>query len=272
MLARTDQLALGYLALTGVAIGGFGFSVLTTGLPALLFAVLLVDGILRPSSGVLYPTLTHGPRQGNRVALSFDDGPDPEITPRVLDALARHGARASFFVIGRKLEAAPELARRLLAEGHELGNHSWRHSRWQNFWGTAAQTEEIRRGEQSIARFTGGRAQPLFRPPIGLKSPPLARAARRLGLTLCAWSLHARDTRGAAPGQVAQRVLERVRAGDIILMHDGHDLPGRSRPACVPALVLILDGLRAKGLEAVTVSELLDRTPERDAPPSGAAL
>jgi peptidoglycan/xylan/chitin deacetylase (PgdA/CDA1 family) len=259
MLARTDQLALGYAAVTAASVGLFGFSLLTMGLPALLFAVLLADGIARPSSGLLYPTRVHGPRRGNRVALTFDDGPDPAVTPLVLDELARRGARASFFVIGQKLEQAPELARRMLAEGHELGNHSWRHSRWQNFWGTAAQAEEVRRGEQSIAAFTGNRTRPLFRPPIGLKSPPLARAAQQLGLTICAWSLHARDTRGASPEQVASRVLGQVRAGDIILMHDGHDLPGRSRPGCAQATALILAGLREKGLESVTVSELLAR-------------
>ena len=257
MLSRADQLALGYGAVTLGAVGLFGFSVLTLGLPTLLLAGLLADGIARPASGVLYPTLAHGPRSGNKVALSFDDGPDPAVTPRVLEALARHGAHASFFVIGRKLEQFPELARRIHAEGHELGNHSWRHSRWQNFWGVAAQVEEMRRGEQSIAAVTGDMVRPLYRPPIGLKSPPLAQAAWQLGLTVCAWSLHARDTRGATPEQIAKRVLDRVRAGDIILMHDGHDLPGRMRPACAQSIGLILEGLRAKGLESVTVSELL---------------
>jgi peptidoglycan-N-acetylglucosamine deacetylase len=257
MLARTDQLALAYAATAATSVGVFGFSVLSLGIPTLLLVALLADGIARPASGVLYPTRAHGPRQGNRVALSYDDGPDPQVTPAVLDALAQYGARASFFVIGQKLEQSPALARRMLAEGHELGNHSWQHSRWQNFWGVAAQAEEIRRSEQVIAVYTGGTPRPWYRPPIGLKSPPLAQAARHLGISICAWSLHARDTRGASAQEIAAGVLRRVRPGDIILMHDGHDLPGRARPACAEATALILQGLHERGLSSVTVSELL---------------
>jgi peptidoglycan/xylan/chitin deacetylase (PgdA/CDA1 family) len=257
MLTRADQLALGFGAATAGAVGVFGFSALSVGVPTALFAAVLTDGIARPSSSVLYPTVTHGPRDGRRIALSFDDGPDPQVTPAVLDALAAHGARASFFVIGQALARQPDLARRMLAEGHELCNHSWQHSRWQNFWGVRALAEEITRGEQAISAFTGSTAHPLYRSPIGLKSPPLAQAAQRLGIRMIAWSLHSRDTRLRDPRQIATRVLNRIRPGDIVLMHDGHDLPGRHRPACAAAVPLILAGLCAKQLECVTVSELI---------------
>ena len=257
MLSRADQLALGFGAATAGAVGLFGFSALSVGVPTALFAALLTDGIARPSSSVLYPTLTHGPRDQRRIALSFDDGPDPQVTPAILDALAAHGARASFFVIGQALANHPDLARRMLAEGHELCNHSWQHSRWQNFWGVHALTEEITRGEQSIAAFTGSTVRPLYRSPIGLKSPPLALAAQRLGVRMIAWSLHSRDTRLRDPRQIAARVLGRIQPGDIVLMHDGHDLPGRHRPVCAEAVPLILQGLRDKQLECVTVSKLI---------------
>lgn len=261
MLSRADHLALGYAAVTAGAVGLFGVSVFSIGLPTALFVALLTDGIARPASSVLYPTLTHGPRDQRRVALSFDDGPDPEVTPAVLDALAAYGAHASFFVIGQALTDQPGLAQRMLAEGHELCNHSWRHSRWQNFWGVRALTGEIARGEQAIAAFTGSVFRPLYRSPIGLKSPPLVQAAQQLGIRMIAWSLHSRDTRLRDPQQIAARVLSRVRPGDIVLMHDGHDLPGLRRPACGPAVALILAGLREKGLESVTVSELLGLVP-----------
>jgi peptidoglycan/xylan/chitin deacetylase (PgdA/CDA1 family) len=254
--SRADRLALAYLAAGGAAAGIVGPGALSLGLPTALFVLLLTDGIARPGSSLLYPTVTHGPRDGRRVALSFDDGPDPVVTPAVLDALAQHGARATFFTIGRSLAAQPQLARRLLSEGHELGNHSWRHSRWQNFFGTRALTREIERGAQAIAAVDG-RARPLYRPPLGLKSPPLARAASGQALTLVAWSLHSRDTLGADPGAVAARVLRRIRPGDIVLMHDGHDRPGRHRRACAAAVRLILQGLQEKSLRCVTVSELL---------------
>jgi len=257
MLTRLDLLAAATAATAAGAVGALGFSMLSLGLPAALFVALFADGIVRPRSSVLYPTLSHGPRNGKRVALSFDDGPDPEVTPAVLDALAKHGARATFFTIGRSLESHPQLGRRLLLEGHELGNHSWRHSRWQNLLDTDGQAREIEAGAQAIMALTGSHAQPLYRPPIGLKSPPLARAAYQQRLTLVAWSLHSHDTRTADPQRISQRVLERIKPGDIVLMHDGHDLPGQHRPACARALPSILRGLSENGLDCVTVSELL---------------
>jgi len=256
-LSRAEILTFAYAAATAGAVGAFGVSALSLGIPSAGFLALVADGIARPGSNVFYPTVTHGPRDSWRVALSFDDGPDPEVTPSVLDALAEHSARATFFSIGRSLEKHPQLARRLVAQGHELGNHSWRHSRWQNFFGEDELAGEIERGAQAIAAVTGSQVEPLYRPPMGLKSPPLARAARRHRLTLVAWSLHSRDTRTADPKRTAQRVLERIRPGDIVLMHDGHDRPGRHRPACAQAVPSILQGLSEKGLQCVTVSELL---------------
>ncbi|MFA5939872.1 MAG: polysaccharide deacetylase family protein [Sinimarinibacterium sp.] len=261
---RTDLLALAYASATAASVGVFGFSLLSVGIPAALLLVLVADGVARPASSVFYPTVTHGSRKGCLVALSFDDGPDPDVTPAVLDALAQYGARATFFTIGRSLQAHPLLAQRMAAERHELGNHSWTHSRWQGFFRTRRQLHDIEGGAQVIAALagtstdtgTGGLARPLFRPPVGIKSPPLVLAVQRLQLTVVAWSLHSRDTRGD-PQRIAQRVLEKIRPGDIVLMHDGHDLPGRHRPASAQALPRILEGLREKGLRCVTVSELL---------------
>jgi peptidoglycan/xylan/chitin deacetylase (PgdA/CDA1 family) len=192
-----------------------------------------------------------------RVALTFDDGPDPEVTPGVLDALKQHGARATFFTIGRALEAHPEIARRAIAEGHELGNHSWRHSGWQNFALPSQQLAEIERGERAIAAITGNGATPLYRAPHGVKSPPFVAAAHAKRLRVIAWSLHSRDTYAADPAAVAARVLRKIRPGDIVLLHDGHDTPGRHRAACAGAVPRILAGLRERGLANVTVSELL---------------
>ena len=97
------------------------------------FLAVFADGIFRPSSSVLYPTISHGPRDRPRVALTFDDGPDPEVTPSILETLAASQARATVFTIGRHLEKYRDLAARALREGHELGNHSWTHSYFQNF-------------------------------------------------------------------------------------------------------------------------------------------
>lgn len=251
------HLCLAACVLIGVAAWYYRWPLLLPVLAILALVLLVTDGIARPGSSLFYPTISHGPRGGRRVALSFDDGPDPETTPAVLDVLGEFRARATFFVIGRSLEAHPEIGRRMAAEGHAIGNHSWQHSRWQNFWFAARLEREIAHGEQAIAAVTGKAGPILYRPPVGLKSGELGHAAWKRGLTLVAWSLHSRDTRLADPESVARRVLDRVQGGDIVLMHDGHDLPGRRRPLCAPALRLILAGLRERGLECVTIPELL---------------
>jgi peptidoglycan/xylan/chitin deacetylase (PgdA/CDA1 family) len=259
LLTRARVLILAYAATTAGAVSAFGASLWSVGLPA-AFLGLFGDGVGRPGSSLLYPTVRHGSRAVARVALTFDDGPDPAVTPHVLDALARHGARATFFAIGRSLDAHPQIARRVLAEGHELANHSWHHARWQSFASVRDQVEEIERGERAIARVAGDGRKPLYRAPFGIKSPPFVLAAQAKELTMVAWSLHSRDTRSSDPERIAARVVKKVRPGDIVLMHDGHDLPGRHRSAAAAALPLVLAGLRAKELECVTVSELLSPT------------
>jgi peptidoglycan/xylan/chitin deacetylase (PgdA/CDA1 family) len=256
-LCRADKL----LLTGGAAVLGssalFGASALSIGVPAGALVALLADGIFRPSSGALYPTISRGPRDRPRIALTFDDGPDADVTPTVLDALGRFGARATFFVIGRNLERNVAVAERLTAEGHELGNHSWTHSYFQNFYSAARHTHDIARNTALIQQITGSKIDPLYRPPVGLKSPALARAAHAQGLRIIAWSVHTRDTISSDAAATAARTLGRIQAGDIALLHDGHDREGRHRRTAAEALPLILAGLRERGLECVTVSELL---------------
>jgi peptidoglycan/xylan/chitin deacetylase (PgdA/CDA1 family) len=256
-LCNADKLMLG----SGAALLGscllLGATPLGIGLPAAAFLALLTDGIARPGSSILYPTWRRGREDRPQVALTFDDGPDPEVTPAVLDALHAHDARATFFTIGRNLEQHADIGRRMIAEGHELGSHSWRHVRWQNFYGRRAQAADLERNARLIQELTGSKSEPLYRPPIGLKSPPLARAAHARNIRMIAWSVHSRDTTTGDPARIAERVLREIGPGDIVLMHDGHDLPGRHRRAGAAAVPLILAGLAQRGLGAVTVSELL---------------
>lgn len=217
----------------------------------------LADGIFRPGSSTLYPTASHGPRTGPLVSLTFDDGPHPQTTPQALDTLAAFQARATFFMIGRHLEQYPALAQRALAAGHELGNHSWQHSYAHNFYSTRMQRADIARCSTLIRQLTGSPLEPLYRAPVGLKSPPLARVAHMRKLALIAWSLHGRDTFSRDPAVIAQRVLARIRPGDIVLLHDGHQRARQRRDAGIGALPLILRGLEARGLRCVPVAELL---------------
>jgi peptidoglycan/xylan/chitin deacetylase (PgdA/CDA1 family) len=255
-LCRADKVLLA----GGAAV--LGSSALLTATPLAVgasaaFLAVLTDGIFRPSSSVLYPTVSHGPRDRPRVALTFDDGPDPQVTPSILDALADAGARATFFVIGRHLEQHREVGVRALREGHELGNHSWMHSYFQNFYRTDQQQSDVERSTRLIQELSGSTAEPLYRPPVGLKSPPLARVAHARKLTVVAWSLHSRDTLARDPDATAARVLSRIAPGDIVLMHDGHEREGKHRSVAAASLPQILRGLRERGLSCVTVSDLL---------------
>lgn len=258
-LCQADKLLLGGAGTVIASSIALGATPLSIGVPAAILAGLIADGIARPASSLLYPTISKGSADKPRVALTFDDGPDASVTPGILDTLAAFNARATFFAIGRNIGQNRALARRIVDEHHELGNHSWQHSRFQNFFGRARQIEDLIRSSQLIREVTGSQTEPLYRPPIGLKSPPLARAAHQLGMKrMIAWSLHGRDTQQDDPRRIASGILARISAGDIVLLHDGHDLPGRHRTAGARALPLILQGLKERGLEAVTVSELLE--------------
>ena len=257
---RADKLLLtGSAALLGSSVA-FGATPLAFAIPALALGAVLVDGVFRPSSSALYPTISHGPRNRARVALTFDDGPDPEVTPFILDGLAQLGARATFFVIGRHLDRHHRIAERIVAEGHELGNHSWTHSHLQNFYSARRHASDIDRADELIRQIARDARPTLYRPPIGFKSPALARTAHARSLTIVAWSVHSRDTLSHSPPATADRVLSRVRAGDIVLMHDGHDREGAHRTIAARALPAVLRGLGDRGLQPVTVSELLGRS------------
>ncbi|MCB9727722.1 MAG: polysaccharide deacetylase family protein [Deltaproteobacteria bacterium] len=257
-MTRADWIGLGWAGATGGLVLALGPSALTLGVPAAAAALLVADGVARPASQVLVPTISRGPaRAGRRVALTFDDGPDPRWTPAIAERLEAAGVRGTFFCIGEHVLAHPALVRGLAAAGHELGNHSFSHARTLNFRLTAAMEREVRRGETALLSVLGEGPRPLYRPPIGLRNPSLARVARRLDLRVVNWSLHSRDTFARDPAAVADRVLTRCAPGDIVLLHDGSDRPGADRSVTLAALPRILEGLRQRQLEPVTVSELL---------------
>ncbi|MBL8266889.1 polysaccharide deacetylase family protein [Steroidobacter sp.] len=271
-LCRADRFLLASAAVTAGSAAAFGPSALSLGIPLGAWALLLTDGVFRPDSSILYPTLVRGRTDRRQVALTFDDGPDPEVTPAVLDILAEHQARATFFVIGRYLEKHRAVAERLLREGHELGNHSWHHSHFQNFYSAAGHGVEIDRCGELIKSMTNSQLEPWYRPPVGLKSPAMARAAHKRNLNVAAWSIHSRDTFARDPHKVANGVVGRIRPGDIVLLHDGHERDQRHRPLILQALPLILKGLRERGFESVTVSEVSGETLPATPTPNAARL
>jgi len=194
------------------------------------------------------------------LALTFDDGPDPESTPGVLDALARHQARATWFVLVDRAEANPDLIRRMLAEGHEVGLHGADHTRL-----TAMKAGEIRHhlasGASRLARLTG-RPPRWFRPPYGSQNLRSYLAARRCRLQVVVWSADCADWEQHAESEIARRAVAGAAPGGVLLMHDAlaadPELPASEPVLDRPRIVdLVLSGLREHGLRAVSVSELL---------------
>lgn len=162
---------------------------------------------------------THGPRSGARRYLSFDDGPHPEHTPRLLDLLARHAVRASFFVVGRHAEKYPEIARRIVAEGHLLGNHSHTHDRFGQM-SLAEQVEDMAQADR-VLQSLDGRSRHRIRTPQGHVSFPLLRHFAQVHRSVAYWCYDSLDYQGGSAATLVARLQTAPpRAGDIVLMHD----------------------------------------------------
>lgn len=208
------------------------------------------------SATVLAPSDWHGPRGGRSVALTFDDGPS-ESTPDVLRLLERYRARATFFVCGQNAERLPDVLRQAVAEGHELGNHTWSHRRL-DFCPRAAMKEELRRTQDAIESHTGTTPR-RFRAPYGVRWFGLGRVQSELGLRGVMWTRIGLDWKN--PGrQVAARLLRGVQGGDILCLHDGREL--QTRPdigATLGALEEMLPRLRDLGFQYQTVSAMLEK-------------
>jgi peptidoglycan-N-acetylglucosamine deacetylase len=175
------------------------------------------------------------------VYLTFDDGPDPVYTPRVLELLARYRARATFFVLGRSVAAHPELVRQEFAAGHGVGNHTWSHRRLTTLAGGRLEAE-VGATSAAIQRATGAPVRCL-RPPYAAVDAASAGRVRALGLRLVLWDVETKDWRTPGAGVIAGRVLGRVRSGDVVLLHDG----GGNRDQTVAALDRVLASLSARG-------------------------
>ena len=218
-------------------------------------AVLTAAG-LTPRSRLLGPNCTHLPAAGRaQIALTLDDGPDPEVTPQVLEVLAAHGARATFFCIGERVAAHPALAREILAHGHAIENHSQRHLHHFSLLGPRRLQAEIERAQETIGATTGA-APRFFRAPAGLRSPLLDPLLQRLGLQLASWTRRGFDTVEGRPARVLEALVRDLSAGDILLLHDGHAArTDAGTPVVLEVLPKLLAAFAAAGLAPVTLRE-----------------
>ena len=209
-------------------------------------------GVFWPERGMYGSLLSRGPQQPE-VALTFDDGPSPKTTPRVLETLAKAGAPATFFVVGRKVLAHPELVRELVSAGHQVELHGFEHDRLVSLRGSARVADDIRRTQDAI-ESAGAPRPSLFRPPIGFVSHLTVAGARRANVTLGGCSARALDgLRQAAPEKVCERLLRALTPGALLAMHDAaeHD---DYEPASLQALPRVLSASAERGLRPVRLS------------------
>ena len=188
--------------------------------------------------------LPEGRARAGEVALTFDDGPHPAVTPAVLDILDRHGARASFFLIGARAAKHPDLVREIVRRGHQVESHTWGHRPWFACLGLGALRREVGRA-QDVLTPLAGRAPRFVRAPMGLRTPLLDPVLHRAGLVHASWTRRGLDGISRDHRRVLARLLRGLRAGDVLLLHDGGS---RTVLDVLPGLLL---GLEARGLTAV---------------------
>jgi peptidoglycan/xylan/chitin deacetylase (PgdA/CDA1 family) len=214
----------------------------------------LAIGVMLPRSRMLGPnmrTLPSPAASRGEIALTFDDGPDPEITPRVLDALDRHGAKATFFCIGRRAAAHASLVRDIARRGHCVENHSDKHADGFAAYGPRRLHRDIAAAQDTLAGITG-RAPAYFRAPMGFRSPFLDPVLAHLGLVCVSWTRRGFDAVDVDATRICARLTPAVRAGSILLLHDGRR--ARAQPSAVlVVLSALLERIRSAGLEPVTV-------------------
>ena len=224
---------------------------------AWVLCVPLIVSLIRP---VLCSDITQKPEyvysshmnDGNKIALTFDDGPHPQYTPLILDILREYNVHATFFLIGENAERNPELVRRILREGHEIGNHTYLHKNLKEHT-SGGIYEEISMAEEAILRIADQRTK-LLRPPGGLYDKQVCETAHRLDYDIILWTVDTFDWKHPTPEEIIQTVESNVQCGDIILCHD---FIGGAPSPTPDAIRKIIPDLLRRGYEFVSVSELI---------------
>jgi peptidoglycan/xylan/chitin deacetylase (PgdA/CDA1 family) len=213
---------------------------------------------LVPRGTLLGPNITRLPAAAARrgeVAITIDDGPDPVVTPAVLGILERHGARATFFCVGERVAAEPELAREIVRRGHSIENHSATHRYHFSLFGPRRLAWEIDAAQRTIETVAGRRPQ-FFRAPAGLRNPLLQPVMSRCGVRLASWTRRGFDTVAGDPELVARRLLRGLAAGDILLLHDGRAArTPTGAPVILEVLPRVLTAVTAARLHPVTLQQ-----------------
>ncbi len=202
-------------------------------------------------------TFTGVARGSRQIALTYDDGPNDPHTLRLLEVLARHGAQATFFLIGRYVQRRPEIAREIVKAGHVVGNHTFMHPLL-IFKSEAEIRREITECRVAVQDAIGPHSN-LFRPPFGGRRPAVLRVARELGLEPVMWNITGYDWNAPPADGIERKVAKRIHGGDVILLHDGgHKQIGADRSQTVIATDRLIERYMSEGFEFVTVSRMME--------------
>jgi peptidoglycan/xylan/chitin deacetylase (PgdA/CDA1 family) len=220
-------------------------------------AIITTAGLL-PRSTLLGPNLIRLPDSDaprREIAITIDDGPDPEVTPKVLDLLDAEGAKASFFCIGWRARQYPELCKEIVARGHRIENHGDSHSKAFAFFGPGRMKADIAAAQAALTEITG-QSPHYFRATAGLRNPFLDAVLHKLGLKLASWTRRSYDTRCGDPDTVLQRLTRNLAAGDILLLHDGNAArTPDGQPVILAVLPRLLAALHDHQLNPVTLPD-----------------
>lgn len=200
-------------------------------------------------SGIYLKAFCRAKTKQKVIALSFDDGPHPRRTPMVLEVLAQHQIKAIFFLIGEDAERYPEIVKRIVDEGHLIGNHSYRHNGKFPILGKKRMEEDLKKCESILNNITNQEIK-YFRPPFGVTNPTIGSVARKLGYKTIGWSIRSLDTKTVSRTKVLMRIKRLAHPGGIILMHD-------NREQCNLLTESVINHLTIKGYRFIRVDELM---------------
>jgi peptidoglycan/xylan/chitin deacetylase (PgdA/CDA1 family) len=226
-------------------------------IPLLVFILLCAVAPFFPASSFFLPVISRGTSGKRAVALTFDDGPDPMTTPGLLLLLKKHHVMATFFVNGSKAVRYPQLVVELRAQGHTLANHSFNHDTFGSFKRTKTMAREIE-ATQSVLRAAGVVAL-AYRPPMGITVPRLGRLMKQNGMYVVNFSCRARDGGNRWIRNLSRKILKRVRADDIVLLHDVAPTPPSLLPYWLNEIDLIIRGIRNNGMEILPLADIIGR-------------
>ncbi len=233
------------------------FSPLLAAVPLLIFIIVCVAASLMPTSSFFLPVVSRGLPEKGAVALTFDDGPDPASTPELLALLSRYGARATFYVNGRRAEQFPELIHKILSQGHTIGNHSYSHDNFIMLKGSAALKEEIEKTQHVLHRL--GVLPHTFRPPVGVTNPRLKTILDQLDMYAVNFSRRAGDRGNRQVSTLSRKILKKLRSGDIIMLHDIWPKDQQKARHWLMEIDRILSGIQDQHLKILPLATLIDR-------------